>query len=155
MFRPIGDRHSNATPPFPVMPTILVSQAFYLFIHLPSHKPTFFLVLLFIRVRLYHIFIISFIIAMVKRCAWGLCNTDDRYPERLAGGVKFIPFPKPRRQHEKCLRWIDRCGRIPEQLNVRIVDGNKNLYVCSKVNNSRLRKIPIFSFFSRYTPQPH
>lgn len=33
LFRPISDRHSNATPPFPVMPTILVSQAFYLFIY--------------------------------------------------------------------------------------------------------------------------
>ncbi|KAJ8317759.1 hypothetical protein KUTeg_005663 [Tegillarca granosa] len=70
---------------------------------------------------------------MVKRCQWGLCKTDDRYPERLEGNVRFIPFPKPRRSREKCLRWIKLCGRPHSQLNVDIVDGNKNLFVCTKV----------------------
>ncbi|KAJ8312196.1 hypothetical protein KUTeg_009569, partial [Tegillarca granosa] len=69
---------------------------------------------------------------MVKRCQWGLCNSDTRYPERLEGGVRFILFPKPRRNKEKCLRWIKLCGRLHEQLNVHIVDGNRHLFVCTK-----------------------
>lgn len=27
---------------------------------------------------------------MVKRCAWGTCNTDFRYPERMGNGIYFI-----------------------------------------------------------------
>ncbi|KAG1654669.1 Maleylacetoacetate isomerase [Nymphon striatum] len=54
---------------------------------------------------------------MVKRCEWGLCNSDSRYPERLIGGVEFIPFPKPKRNLETCKRWIKACGRPHEQLN--------------------------------------
>ena len=37
-------------------------------------------------------------ITMVKRCCYGLCKTDSRYPERLEG-VTFIPFPK--KKHER------------------------------------------------------
>ena len=29
---------------------------------------------------------------MVKRCAWGTCKTDSRYPERLIKGGKVINF---------------------------------------------------------------
>ena len=36
---------------------------------------------------------------VVKRCSWGKCNTDSRYPDRYPG-VKFIPFAKPKRQLE-------------------------------------------------------
>jgi len=32
----------------------------------------------------------SFIKNMVKRCAWGICNTDTCFPERLEGGVHFF-----------------------------------------------------------------
>ncbi|XP_046340081.2 uncharacterized protein LOC124121143, partial [Haliotis rufescens] len=72
---------------------------------------------------------------MVKRCSHGLCNSDDRYPERLGGGVKFIPFPKPKTDYEKCLRWIKLCGRPHNQLNPSNI--NCNRYVCTKhfVNN--------------------
>ena len=70
---------------------------------------------------------------MVKRCQWGHCNTDSRYPERLAGGVYFLPIPKPKRQLEKCKRWIKACGKSHEKLNVYTVDGNYSVYVCSKV----------------------
>lgn len=69
-------------------------------------------------------------LAMVRRCVWGLCNADERYPERINGGF-FIPFPKPRTKLEKCLRWIEACGRPYSQLNVFKIDQNK--YVCSKV----------------------
>jgi hypothetical protein len=74
---------------------------------------------------------------MVKRCSWGLCNSDTRYPERLTGGVLFHPFPKPKTQLQKCLRWIKACGRPHHQLNVDIVNGNYHLFVCSKVCNYR------------------
>ncbi|CAH3139741.1 unnamed protein product [Pocillopora meandrina] len=65
---------------------------------------------------------------MVLRCAWGTCNADERYPERLNGG-RFILFPKPKTELEKCKRWIKNCGRPHEQLNLERV--NKHKAVCS------------------------
>ncbi|KAK7930464.1 hypothetical protein WMY93_006859 [Mugilogobius chulae] len=67
---------------------------------------------------------------MVKRCAYGLCKSDTRYPERLAGGVEFFAFPKPKTQLERCLQWIKQCGRPYSQLNTSKI--NKHTYVCSK-----------------------
>ncbi|XP_061197531.1 uncharacterized protein LOC133205694 [Saccostrea echinata] len=67
---------------------------------------------------------------MVLRCAWGTCNVDERYPERLENGVKLILFPKPKTNLEKCLRWIKACGRPHDQLNVQRI--NKHKAVCSK-----------------------
>ena len=68
---------------------------------------------------------------MVLRCAWGTCNADERYPERLNGG-RFILFPKPKTELEKCKRWIKNCGRPHEQLNLERV--NKHKAVCSSVS---------------------
>ncbi|KAK0143488.1 putative nuclease HARBI1 [Merluccius polli] len=67
---------------------------------------------------------------MVKRCAWGTCNSDTRYPERLGDGIYFLPFPKPHLNRDKCLLWIKLCGRPQHQLNVEKI--NKDVYVCSK-----------------------
>ncbi|MED6292062.1 hypothetical protein CHARACLAT_029865 [Characodon lateralis] len=67
---------------------------------------------------------------MVKRCAYGLCKSDSRYPKSLSGVVVFFPFPKPETQLERCLQWIKRCGRPHSQLNVSKI--NKHTYVCSK-----------------------
>ncbi|XP_050395994.1 zinc finger protein 26 [Patella vulgata] len=72
---------------------------------------------------------------MVKRCSWGTCNSDSRYPERLAGGVTFIPFPKLGRTRDKARRWIRLCGRPYEKLNEEILAERrkaKHLFVCSK-----------------------
>lgn len=66
---------------------------------------------------------------MVKTCAWGTCNNDTRYPERVEN-VRFIPFPKPKTNSAKCLRWIKACGRPHNQLNVSKIDRHK--FVCSK-----------------------
>ncbi|XP_052762887.1 uncharacterized protein LOC128205353 [Mya arenaria] len=66
---------------------------------------------------------------MVQRCAWGTCNADERYPDRLNGG-RFIRFPTPKSDFEKCKRWIKACGRPHEQLNVKRI--NKHKAVCSK-----------------------
>ena len=42
---------------------------------------------------------------MVKRCAWGTCNSDLRYPDRLKcegkGDVLFLHFPGTRYHDEK------------------------------------------------------
>ncbi|KAM3611186.1 uncharacterized protein V6R79_014647 [Siganus canaliculatus] len=67
---------------------------------------------------------------MVKRCSWGKCKSDTRYPDRLKGGIRFIPFPKPKSNPEKCLLWIKLCGRPHTQLNPSKID--KNSFVCSK-----------------------
>ncbi|XP_069111673.1 uncharacterized protein [Argopecten irradians] len=72
---------------------------------------------------------------MVKRCSWGTCKTDSRFPERLKGGVTFIPFPKPARSLDKCREWIRLCGRPQTQLNEEILRDrgkSKHIFVCSK-----------------------
>lgn len=66
---------------------------------------------------------------MVKHCSYGTCKSDSRYPEKLMG-AKFIPFPKPKSDLEKCLRWISCCRRPHAQLNVDKI--TKHTYVCSK-----------------------
>eukprot|EP00105_Crassostrea_gigas_P022770 XP_011442409.1 PREDICTED: uncharacterized protein LOC105338826 isoform X1 [Crassostrea gigas] len=66
---------------------------------------------------------------MVKHCSYGTCKSDSRYPEKLMG-TKFIPFPKPKSDLEKCLRWISCCRRPHAQLNVDKI--TKHTYVCSK-----------------------
>ncbi|XP_051795782.1 uncharacterized protein LOC110964897 isoform X2 [Acanthochromis polyacanthus] len=67
---------------------------------------------------------------MPKRCAYGTCKSDTRYPQSLEGGVDFFPFPKPKTQEERCRVWIEQCGRPHDQLNPSKI--NKNTYVCSK-----------------------
>ncbi|XP_033726291.1 uncharacterized protein LOC117315957 [Pecten maximus] len=66
---------------------------------------------------------------MVLRCAWGTCTADERYPDRM-NGARFILFPKPKTNLDKCLRWIKACGRPHDQLNVDRI--NKHKAVCSK-----------------------
>lgn len=66
---------------------------------------------------------------MVKTCAWGRCNSNTRRPERIQG-VRFIPFPKPKTQKDKCLRWIKACGRPHYQLNESRI--NRHTFVCTK-----------------------
>ncbi|KAK0151970.1 hypothetical protein N1851_006669 [Merluccius polli] len=72
---------------------------------------------------------------MPKHCAYGLCNTDSRYPKTLEGGVEFLPFPKPKTNLDKCREWIKQCGRPHSQLNVSKI--TKNTYICSKVVSIR------------------
>lgn len=54
----------------------------------------------------------------VKRCAWGQCNSDNRYSHKPhMENVKFHPFPKPWIDLERFSAWIKACGRPNEQLN--------------------------------------
>ena len=82
--------------------------------------------------------------SMVKRCSWGTCNADSRYPDRYPG-VNFFPFAKPTRTHnrDKCLRWIKACGRPHSQLNVDNI--RRWMYVCSQVSRNSC-------FFYNYYP---
>lgn len=67
---------------------------------------------------------------MVKRCAWGTCKSDSRYPERLfrkAEGitVTFHRFPSEKKHKERREAWIRACCRA---------DGfvcKKDNYICS------------------------
>ncbi|XP_050977915.1 uncharacterized protein LOC127172604 isoform X2 [Labeo rohita] len=71
---------------------------------------------------------------MVKRCSYGTCNADSRYPDRL-GNTQFHPFPKPARNLEKCIKWIRLCGRPHQQLSLDKLRNHstaKHIYVCSK-----------------------
>ncbi|XP_060081914.1 uncharacterized protein LOC132563760 [Ylistrum balloti] len=66
---------------------------------------------------------------MVKHCCWGDCRSDDRYRNAdHMQDVFFIPFPKPKTQHEKCRLWVSLCGRK----NWGVTNVNKHTYICSK-----------------------
>ncbi len=46
------------------------------------------------KIRSLHQFYGGFASKMEKLCAWGTCNTDSRYPERLGNIIYFITFPE-------------------------------------------------------------
>ena len=53
---------------------------------------------------------------MVKRCAYGTCKSDSRYPERLENKeegfvVKFHCFPSEKKQKIRRQAWIRACCR--------------------------------------------
>ena len=51
---------------------------------------------------------------MVKRCAWGTCKTNSRYPERLIKDGKVINFhlfPSEKKFKERRELWIRSCSR--------------------------------------------
>ena len=57
---------------------------------------------------------------MVKRCAWGKCNTASRCPKKLQNGVYFIPLHKTQRDKKKCVMWIRLCCRPEYKLNLSL-----------------------------------
>ncbi|XP_067663524.1 uncharacterized protein [Haliotis asinina] len=62
-------------------------------------------------------------------CCYGLCKSDNRYKDRHdMAHIFFIPFPKPKSQPEKCLRWTRACGR--EGFDVKSI--TRHTYICSK-----------------------
>ncbi|KAH9518948.1 hypothetical protein Btru_008768 [Bulinus truncatus] len=64
-----------------------------------------------------------------KHCCYGTCNSDSRYDYRPhMKGVKWYPFPKPKRQLQKCARWVSLCRR--EGFTIESV--TKDTYICSK-----------------------
>ena len=53
---------------------------------------------------------------VTKRCAWGTCKNDSRYPDRMVKNchgdpVVYFLFPGQKRQPEKRTRWILACRR--------------------------------------------
>ncbi|XP_015123607.1 uncharacterized protein LOC107045759 [Diachasma alloeum] len=60
-----------------------------------------------------------------KHCVYASCNSDNRYPE---DGVFFIPFPKPKKDLEKSIRWLEACNH--PRLTVETI--TKHTYICSK-----------------------
>ena len=65
---------------------------------------------------------------MVKRCAWGRCKTDSRYPERLIKGgkvINFHPFPSEKKFKERRELWIRSCSRADD------FKCTKDSYICS------------------------
>ena len=64
-----------------------------------------------------------------NQSAWGLCKADLWYPERQAGGVRLIPFPKCQNKG-KCFKRNETCGWPQEYLNVNRVDYNFHFVQC-------------------------
>ena len=58
-----------------------------------------------------------------------MCYSGNRYPEKLVVDIAFIPFPKPKKDFEKCKKWINARGRTHEQLNVNTVNDNYNMLI--------------------------
>ena len=82
---------------------------------------------------------------MGKQCAWGTCKSNNyyehRYPECLKkdGQIDFFPFVKAPStkpwNREKCLKWIEACGRPESELNFdKVNKGPTTLYICSRVS---------------------
>ena len=65
---------------------------------------------------------------VVKRCAWGTCRTDSRYPERLikvGKVINFHPFPSEKKFKERRELWIRSCSRADD------FKCTKDSYICS------------------------
>ena len=67
---------------------------------------------------------------MVKRCAWGTCKSDSRYPERLIHAIKGTPvkfhhFPAESKDKERRETWIRACCRGDNFVC------KKDSYICS------------------------
>ena len=67
---------------------------------------------------------------VTKRCAWGTCKNDTRYPDsmiknRKGDPVTFFHFPGQKRQTERRNRWILACSRANS------FKCTKDSYVCS------------------------
>ncbi|KAM9773113.1 lethal(3)malignant brain tumor-like protein 2 isoform 2-T2 [Syngnathus typhle] len=63
-----------------------------------------------------------------KHCCFGFCRSDSRYAHRdHMRGVFFISFPKPRRNKEKCIRWVEACKRQ----GFTVENVSKHTYICS------------------------
>ena len=65
-----------------------------------------------------------------KRCAWGTCRNDSRYPHLVVKNEKGDPvyfhrFPAPKRSPKKRLRWITACHRGDNFVC------SKDSYICS------------------------
>ena len=68
---------------------------------------------------------------MVKRCAWGTCKTDSRYPERLVKDgkvINFHPFPSEKKFKEGRELWTRSCSRADD------FKCTKDSYICSSLH---------------------
>ena len=86
-----------------------------------------------------------------RHCSYGTCTSDSRYSDREhMKGVFWIPFPKPKRNLEKCQRWIRACGR--ELFTVEKV--SQWTYICSKhfVGGQGFTEQPPDPIPATYTP---
>ncbi|GFR76998.1 hypothetical protein ElyMa_002227400 [Elysia marginata] len=77
----------------------------------------------------------------LKRCSWGLCNSDSWYNDQPhMKNVKFHRFPNPKTQKTRCMHWILMCNRPHYQLNINKV--TRYHYVCSKTDLLKGVKFP-------------
>ena len=67
---------------------------------------------------------------VTKRCAWGTCKNDSRYPHLMVKNkngdpVHFYRFPAPKMSPARRLRWIRSCHRGDSFVC------SKDSYICS------------------------
>ena len=82
-------------------------------------------------------------VMVVKHCCYGLCTSDNRYPERMPEGTNFLPFAKPgiikegmtplekereSAKTQRAKRWMHACGR---KNFCSLSQITKHTYICS------------------------
>ncbi len=59
---------------------------------------------------------------MEKRCAWGTCNTDSRYPESMGNIIYVIQFPESKQsKNAKCPQVFNPNTNEDKNVNVLVV----------------------------------
>ena len=68
-------------------------------------------------------------------CAYGLCASDSRYPERLRPGTHFLRFAKPGKIKDGMIAW-----EIKQQ-NIRTEKAKRCLHACGRKDLILLEQI--------------
>jgi len=87
-----------------------------------------------------------------QRCSWGKCNNDTSYLHRLPPDCKFIPFPKPKLNLDKCMRWIKQCGRPHNKFSVSSI--KRGTFICTQVSLTHSTSKHWFFLIYRLTLSP-
>ncbi len=87
------------------------------------------------KIRSSHWFYGVYASKMENRCAWGTCNTDSRYPERMGNIIYFITFPEvfnPNTNEDKNVHFLVVIYSL--SYNFHLLKQNDNVILCfSKV----------------------
>lgn len=64
-----------------------------------------------------------------KRCVYSLC-TNSVSSKDCDKSVRYFPFPRPKKDIDKCKRWVSACGRYDNLLEISKLNRYTH-YLCS------------------------
>ncbi len=93
-----------------------------------------------------------------KRCAWGTCNTESRYPERMGNIIYFITFPESKQNRAKCPQVFNPNTNEDKKFhflvvihslsyNFHLLKQNVNVILCF----SKVSQVSSFKFYLSHT----